>query len=129
MAIELQLLVWSVGLAVLQVVVAVIGAALWLDLDTLVGNRDYVPKVPGWAGRAERAAGNMIQNLVLFAPLVLVAHVTGRTNATTALGAEIFFFARLAYAFVYAIGIPYLRTLVWLVAVIGLVLIFTQLLW
>ena len=128
MAIELQLLVWSVGLAVIQIVVAVIGAGLWLDLDTLVGNREYVPAVPGWAGRAERAASNMIQNLVLFAPLVLVAHVTGRTNATTALGAELFFFARLAYAFVYAIGIPYLRTLVWLVSVIGLVLIFTQLL-
>lgn len=128
MAIELQLLVWSVALAFVQVFVSVIGASLWLDLDTLVGNRDYVPEIPGWAGRAKRAATNMLENLVLFAPLVLVAHVAGRTNATTALGAEIFFFARLVYAFVYAIGIPYLRTLVWLVSVIGLVLIFSQLL-
>jgi uncharacterized MAPEG superfamily protein len=128
MAIELQLLVWSVALAFIQVTVAVVGAASWLDLDTLVGNRDYVPKIPGWAGRAERAASNMIQNLVLFAPLAIVAYVAGRTNATTALGAEVFFFARLAYAFVYVIGIPYLRTLVWLASVIGLVLIFSQLL-
>ncbi len=128
MAIELQLLVWSVALAFVQVLVAVVGAALWLDLDTLVGNRDHVPKVPGWAGRAERAASNMIQNLVLFAPLVLVAVVAGRTNATTALGAEVFLSARVVHAIVYTIGIPYLRTLVWLVSVIGLVLIFSQLL-
>jgi uncharacterized MAPEG superfamily protein len=127
MPIELQLLVWTVALAFTQVLVAVVGAALYLDLDTLVGNRDYVPDIPGWAGRAKRAATNMIENLALFVPLVLVAHVAGRTNATTALGAEIFFFARLAYAFVYAIGIPYLRTLVWLVSVIGLALIFSQL--
>ncbi len=128
MAIELQLLVWSVGLAFVQVLVAVVGAALWHGLDTLLGNREYMSDVPGWGGRAERASINMIQNLALFAPLVLVAHVTGRTNATTALGAQIFFFARLAYAFVYPIGIPYLRTLVWTVSVIGLVLIFIQLL-
>jgi uncharacterized MAPEG superfamily protein len=128
MPIELQLLVWSVALAFIQILVAVVGAALWLDLDTLVGNRDYKPDVPGWGGRAERAAINMIQNLALFAPLVLVAHAAGRSNATTALGAEIFFFARLAYAFVYVIGVPYLRTFVWLVSVIGLVVIFSQLL-
>lgn len=127
MAIELQLLIWSVALAFIQVLVAVGGAALWHGLDTLVGNREYMSDVPGWGGRAERAATNMIQNLALFAPLVLVAHVTGRTNATTALGAEIFVFARLAYAFVYPIGITYLRTLLWTVSVIGLVLIFSQL--
>jgi len=128
MAIELQLLVWSVALAFAQIIVGVVGTSLWVDLDTLVGNRDYVPIVPGWAGRARRAATNMLENLALFAPLAIVAYVAGRTNATTALGAEVFFFARLAYAFVYAIGIPYLRTLVWLVSVIGLVLIFSQLL-
>lgn len=128
MPIELQMLVWSVALAFVQVLVAVVGASLWLDLDTLVGNRDYVPDVPGWGGRAARAANNMIQNLVLFAPLVLVAQVAGRTNATTALGAEIFLAARFVYAFVYVAGIPYLRTLVWLVSIVGLVLIFSQLL-
>jgi uncharacterized MAPEG superfamily protein len=127
MAIELQLLVWSVALAFVQVVVSVVGATLYLDFGTLAGNREYVPEIPGWAGRARRAATNMIENLVLFVPLVLVAHLAGRSNATTVLGAQIFFFARLAYAFVYPIGIPYLRTLVWVVSIVGLVLIFSQL--
>jgi uncharacterized MAPEG superfamily protein len=44
------------------------------------------------------------------------------------LGAQLFFWARLAYAFVYIAGIPWVRTAVWLVSVIGLVLIFVQVL-
>ena len=66
----------------------------------------------------------MIENLALFIPLVVVAVVAGKTNSTTLLGAQIFFWARLAYAVVYIAGIPWLRTGVWFVPVIGMVLIF-----
>jgi uncharacterized MAPEG superfamily protein len=69
----------------------------------------------------------MLENLALFAPLVIVAQLAGRTNSTTAYGAEIFFAARLVCAFVYTIGIPYLRTLVWIIFIIGLIMIFSQL--
>ena len=69
----------------------------------------------------------MIENLVVFAALVLVAVAAGRTNAMTLLGAQLFFWARLAYAVVYLIGIPWLRTGVWAVSVVGLALIFLQL--
>jgi uncharacterized MAPEG superfamily protein len=69
----------------------------------------------------------MLENLALFAPLLIVAQLAGRTDATTAHGAEIFFWARLVYAFVYTIGIPYLRTLVWTISIIGLIMIFSQL--
>jgi uncharacterized MAPEG superfamily protein len=70
----------------------------------------------------------MLENLVLFAVLVLLVSVTGKSNQMTLLGAQLFFWARLAYAAVYLAGIPWLRTGVWLVSVIGLVLIFLQLL-
>ena len=53
--------------------------------------------------------------------------VAGQTNSTTLLGAQLFVGARLAYALVYLAGIPWLRTLTWLVSVIGLILIFLQL--
>ena len=53
---------------------------------------------PGWAGRAQRAHRNMLENVVLFAALVLVAVVVGKTNATTLMGAQIFVWARLVYA-------------------------------
>ena len=70
----------------------------------------------------------MLENLVLFAALVLICVITNKTNATTLLGAQLFFWARLAYAVIYVAGITYLRTLAWLVSIIGLVMIFLQLL-
>jgi uncharacterized MAPEG superfamily protein len=127
MSIELKLLVWSVALAFVQCLVAVTGAYLQVGLPTLAGNRDKMPAMIGWAGRAERAHRNMLQSLVLFTALVLVAHATGRLNGTTALGAQLFFWARLAYAGVYLAGLPWIRTAVWTVSVLGLVLIFVQL--
>lgn len=127
MSIELKLVVWSVVLAFAQMLLAVAGAALQVGLFKLLGNREDMPKLPGWTGRAQRAHANMIENLMLFVPLVLVVQLAGRNNATTALGAEIFFFARLAYAFIYVFGIRYLRTLTWTISVIGLVMIFSQL--
>ena len=65
--------------------------------------------------------------LVLFAALVLVAQVAGKTNATTALGAQLFFWGRVFYAPVYWIGVPWLRTGVWAVSLVGLVMILAQL--
>jgi uncharacterized MAPEG superfamily protein len=124
---ELNLLVWAAALTVVQVLVAVMGAYNQVGLMKLVGNRDDMPKMAGWAGRAERAHLNMLQNLVLFAALVLVAVATGRTNDMTLLGAQLFFWGRVAYAIIYLAGLPWLRTLSWFVSVIGLVLIFLQL--
>ncbi len=70
----------------------------------------------------------MLESMVLFTALVLVAQVAGKANATTALGAELFFWARLVYVPVYLIGIKWARTGVWAVSVVGLLLIFLQLL-
>ena len=123
---ELALLVWTVLLAFVQMLVAVMGATVQVGLPTLAGNREGLAPCTGWAGRAVRAHHNMLENLVLFAALVLVAIAAGRTNSTTLLGAQLFFWARLAYALVYLAGIPWLRTAVWLVSVVGLALIFSQ---
>jgi len=124
---ELTLLVWAAALTVVQVLVAVTGAFTQVGLMKLVGNREDMPKLTGWAGRAERAHLNMLQNLVLFAALVLVAVVTNRTNEMTVLGAQLFIWGRVAYAIIYLAGLPWLRTLSWFVSVIGLVVIFAQL--
>ncbi len=70
---------------------------------------------------------NMLQNLVLFAALVLVAVATGKTNDMTLLGAQIFLWSRVAYAIIYVAGLPWLRTLSWAASVVGLVIIFAQL--
>jgi len=124
---ELMLLVWAVALTVVQMLIAATGAMMQVGVPALAGNREGLPTMTGWAGRAQRAHHNMLENLVLFAALVLVAVATGKSNATALLGAQIFLWARVAYAAVYLIGIPWLRTGVWLVSMVGLVMIFMQL--
>ena len=126
MSVDLKLLIWSVALTLVQMVVAVIGAQGKVGLPPLIGNRDDLPQMTGFAGRAQRAHRNMLESLVLFAVLVLVAQIAGKANATTALGAQLFFWGRVAYAVVYWIGIPWVRTLVWAVSLIGLIMIFVQ---
>ena len=115
-------LLLSVILCFVQMLIAT-GANTQVGLPALAGNREDLPEMTGWAGRARRAHLNMIENLLLFAALVLIAAVAGKANATTAMGALIFFWARLAYAVIYLIGIPWLRTLAWFVSVIGMVMI------
>ena len=120
---DLTYLLFSTILCFVQVLIAASGANTQVGLMTLAGNREALPDMVGWAGRARRAHLNMIENLVLFAALVLIAAVAGKANATTAMGAMIFFWARLAYAVIYLIGIPWLRTLAWFVGVIGMAMI------
>jgi len=124
---ELSLLLWAVVLTLVQAVVAVHGALMQVGLAKLAGNRDGMPEIGGWGGRAARAHRNMLENLVLFAALVLVAALADKTNAMTLLGAQIFLYARIVYALVYIAGLPWVRTAVWGVSVVGLALIFLQL--
>src|ERR1700752_5256878 len=121
---ELMYLACAVALTLVQMLVAGTGSASQVGAMTLFGNREDLPALMGWAGRAQRAHRNMLENLVLFAALVLVAQIAGRDNAMTALGAQLFFWARVVYVPVYLIGIPWLRTGVWAISVVGLVLIF-----
>ncbi|HXI37190.1 MAG TPA: MAPEG family protein [Burkholderiales bacterium] len=124
---ELMLLLWAVALTVVQMLIAVSGATLQVGLPKLAGNRDNMPPLTGWVGRADRAHHNMLENLVLFAALVFLVFATNKSNSMTVLGAQLFFWARLAYAVIYLIGIPWLRTGVWTVSIVGLLLIFLQL--
>ena len=120
---DLYYLLMSAVLCFVQMLIAATGANTQVGLPALAGNREGLPEIVGWAGRARRAHLNMLENLVLFSALVLIAAVAGKANATTAMGAMIFFWARLAYALIYLIGIPWLRTLAWFVSVIGMVMI------
>ena len=123
---DLNMLVWAAALALVQMFVAVAGAQLQLGLPMLAGNRESLPEVTGWAGRAQRAHRNLLESLVVFAIVILVAYGAGRANETTALGADLFLWGRVAYAIIYILGIPWLRTLVWAVSVAGIVLVFSQ---
>jgi uncharacterized MAPEG superfamily protein len=84
-----------------------------------LSNRDHLPEPTPLGGRAVRAAGNTLENFVLFLALALTAHAADLDAAAT-LGAQVFFWARLAYLPVYWAGITYVRSLVWAVGTAGL---------
>ncbi|MEO8546657.1 MAG: MAPEG family protein, partial [Burkholderiaceae bacterium] len=78
-------------------------------------------------GRAQRAAANMLEGMLLFVALVLAAQIAGVLGSRVALGAAWFFWARLVYFPVYLAGIAYLRTAVWAVSIVGLAIILSAL--
>jgi uncharacterized MAPEG superfamily protein len=83
------------------------------------GNRDDMPEPSPLAGRAERAARNNLENLVLFASVWAAARLGGAAPAPVLLGTQLFFWSRCAYTAVYLAGIPYLRTAMFAVGMIG----------
>jgi uncharacterized MAPEG superfamily protein len=97
-------------------IMAASGLRSGFDLKLGLGNRDNLPEASPLAGRADRAAKNMLENLILFVALALAAGPSPRAT----LGAEIFVLARLAYWPIYLAGIHGVRTAVWAVSVVGL---------
>jgi uncharacterized MAPEG superfamily protein len=69
-----------------------------------------IPQSP-WAQRQQRAHQNAVENLVIFATLVLVANAVGVSNGATVTASILYFWARLAHYVIYTLGIPVLRTL------------------
>jgi len=83
-----------------------------------LGNRDNLKEATPMGGRAERAAKNSIEAAVFFVPLALIANAAG-LDAEVMVGAQVAFWARIAYVPIYIAGIKYLRSLVWIVGVVG----------
>ena len=124
-----QALVCSGILTLLMVLVAsAFCAKVWEPGGVMVafGNREGVAPPISMAGRADRAAKNQIEAMIMFLAVVLAAHIAGKAPQA-ALGATIFFWARLIYWPVYLAGIIYLRTAIWFVSLFGLALIIWQL--
>ena len=126
MPIEIDYLIASIVLFIVMIVVQALSSISSQSLGMLVGPRDDMADKTIFAGRARRANANMMEGLIMFAPLVLAAAYTDRFNDMTALGAALFFWGRLAFAPSYWLGLPWIRTLVWAVSVAGIVLILLQ---
>jgi uncharacterized MAPEG superfamily protein len=112
---------WSVFLGLAYVFIAA-GLATWQrGLKWNAGNRDgTAAPLTGVAARAARANANFLETFGFFAAAVLAVGLANRNTPHTALGAELYFWARLAYLPIYLAGIPYLRTAVWLVSLWGM---------
>jgi uncharacterized MAPEG superfamily protein len=118
---ELAVINWTLILAA-----SLIKAKAWKPsgLIAAMGNREKEAPCDGFPARTDRAAKNMLENMVFFTALALVASVGGVADPHVELGARIFFWARLVYIPIYMIGIPVARTAVWAISVIGMGMIF-----
>jgi uncharacterized MAPEG superfamily protein len=120
MTTDVRLLAYAAILAWVMVLIASLVRAGG-DLAIALGNREHLAPPTPLAGRADRAAKNMLENLVIFTALVLAAQAAGHHGESRViLGARLFFFARVLYFPTYLAGIKYLRTLLWFVGVIGM---------
>lgn len=130
MTTDLWMLVWSCVLAlVLPNVYVVALIAQPRGLAWGLGNRDQAfAGEPAWGVRGRKAHANLVENLLVFAALVLAAHASGRANEWTALGSQLFFWGRVAHVATYLAGLVPWRTLAFAVAVTGEWLIAIQLL-
>jgi len=120
---ELAVINWA-----LIVAASLIKSKAWKPsgLMAAMGNREKDQPCDGFPARTERAAKNMLENMVLFTALALVASVGGVADPHVELGARIFYWARIVYIPIYMIGIPVARTGIWAISVIGMGLIFAS---
>jgi uncharacterized MAPEG superfamily protein len=102
--VELKMLILSVLLGIVQIVAASHAASLQRGYRWTASPRDEkVPPLRGVAGRLDRALRNFVETFPLFATVVLVAQVSDTHNALTVLGAQLYFWGRLAYVLLYGI--------------------------
>lgn len=127
---ELSYLLLSSLLGVLQLVVAGRANNSQRGLKWNLGPRDgEPPPVSNIAARLERARRNFMETFPFFAAGILIAALANRFGPATALGAALYFWARVVYVPLYAFGVFALRTLVWLVALIGILFVFAGIAW
>lgn len=128
MSLEIQMLGYSALLGLAQIILASHTASFQRGYDWTAGSREEaVAPLRGAANRFSRALANFLETFPLFAALVLAAHVTSREGTLTFWGAQLYFWARLAYVPLY--GVRVVRSLIWNIAAAGIIFVAIALLW
>lgn len=128
MSVELTMLVYSTALLLVLVLIQATVGVRAQGLQPMAGPRDDLPEPKPFQARTKRVVDNHREGLTLFAPLVLVAALAHVSNHWTALGAQLFFYSRVAHAGLYLAGVPMIRPLVWAVGMAGTVVVLAALL-
>lgn len=124
MTTELTYLALTLVLALVQVFLPAGARTAEFGSKWNAGPRDETPAARKLlTGRLERAQANLFETLPIFIGAVLIAHVIGAAGALTVWGTALYFWARIVYVPLYALGVPYVRSLVWVVSLAGLVMI------
>ena len=121
MSTEMTLLGWTLVLALVQIMLAASARNKETGNAYNASPRDRPgPPVGVITGRLQRAQRNLFETLPLFAAAILIAALAQREGALTYFGAWTYLLARLVYLPLYAAGIPYIRSIVWLLSLVGL---------
>lgn len=129
MSIELRMLAWAVVLGLVQLLLAAVTMTAQRGSKWNASARDGTPPpLQGIAGRMERAFHNFLETFAFFAAAVLAVALTQRLDGHTALGAQLYFWSRVVYIPLYAAGIPYVRSAVWTLSMVGIVMVLWPLL-
>jgi uncharacterized MAPEG superfamily protein len=127
LTVELTMLALSVALLFVLILIQSTAGTMAQGAKVMAGHRDDMTPPSAWQARTKRLVDNHREGLALFTPLVLIAAVMGISTETTVLGAQLFFFSRVAHAIIYLAGWPWVRPVAWLVGIVGTVMIFLAL--
>jgi uncharacterized MAPEG superfamily protein len=129
MNVELLCLAWAVILGLVHIILASHVRTKELGVAWNMSARDAeLPPLSALAGRLARAQTNFFETFPLFAAAILMVAVTQTYSVYSYWGALIYLIARVIYLPLYALGIPKIRTGVWLVSILGLLLVLLPLL-
>jgi uncharacterized MAPEG superfamily protein len=124
---EIQVLGWSVVLLLVHIVVQAV-SIYDLGRSYLLGPRDKERQSGNvMAGRLKRALENLLETYPAFVALALALALTGKTGGIAATGAWVWLAARVVYLPLYAFGVPAVRTLAWVVSIVGLLMMLLRL--
>ena len=124
---DLTWLAYVAALTAILWIPYIVGLTISTGPITSDGYRDPTPpELPAWVKRCNRAHLNAVESITPFAALILIAHVSGIANESTALWAMVFFYARVAHAVTYWLGIPYIRTLVFALGLFATLALFYE---
>lgn len=128
---ELTYLAWTVVLGLVQVFATAQFFTAANGLAYGASPRDTPPprRMSVHGERMERATKNLLETAPFAVAAILIAHVARRHNVYTEWGSALYFWARLVFVGLYLAGIPYVRTVVWLVSILGIVLVLVGLRW
>ena len=128
MTIELWVLITCCGLALFLSSVPLFRAMrLQWGFKAMLGSREDLPPLTGWGGRVVRSYDNLMDNLVLYGAVVLTGHAIGVSNEWTVLGAYTFLIGRVLHAVTYIAGITLVRTIAYIIGMVGTIMIAIQL--
>ena len=117
---ELKLLGFATVIGLVQLVWASIAAQPQRGMKWNTGPRDDPRPLTGMAGRLERAFANYRETFPFFAALVIAVYLSGKLSQLTLTACVTYVVARAVYVPLYAFGVPYLRSLVWVASMIGI---------